>query len=355
MARFFAPAPANASSIIPGLAFGGPPMGDVVDRLNAAPHGREALHQFRQESQDAGNLLRPLLEEEDDVRRERYLLEARRKHLLTPKAAGGAGLEEDATSVVDIVTKIAALDDRRRRIATLIEDRRALSRNAAALLTNAETWLRSGVPGGVAVVDHAEIDLRDAQRKGETTLAAIDRHRLRLREIDADHRRIEHAPQTRAEALAQMRTEVEQLASRGEVSVDALVEAALPLTFPTNTQRSALAAVVGATGQQIAGSALAETIDTQALIAWLFKDLLIKKLEAEIVAISDDTNALSKKARQEQLAALDQEKLDISRREVALVRRARAEGHVVGYRVDTDVRALLGVALQVVTAEGRAE
>jgi hypothetical protein len=47
------------------------------------------------------------------------------------------------------------------------------------------------------------------------------------------------------------------------------------------------------------------------------------------------------------LAEIAQDRLTIERREVALVRKARAEGHVVDLRVDTDVLALLGIELVV--------
>jgi hypothetical protein len=124
--------PLNASNVIPAPPLGLPPMGDAADRLIAAPNGRAAIVKLRQESEDAGHLLRPLLEDEDDARRERYILEARRKHLVTPKSAGGAGLDADDVSVVDVVRKIEVLDERLRRLATLIEDRRASSRNENA-------------------------------------------------------------------------------------------------------------------------------------------------------------------------------------------------------------------------------
>lgn len=238
--------------------------------------------------------------------------------------------------------------DRRRRLAAMIEDRRASSRNAAARLMNAENLLQSGVPGGVAVVDHVEIDLRDALRKGETVLAAIDRNRLGIREIGAERHRIESAQQTLAEGLAQAQAEIDAVAKRGEIDASALLEARLPLAWPTTTQRLQLAAVVGATGGQVIGHAMGEITDVHALTVWLLKDILTQKVTEQLTSMADPANALSAADREQQLADLDEQALALERREVALVRKARAEGHVVDFRVDTDVRALLGVEFKVV-------
>src|SRR3954451_22405909 len=111
----------NASNIVPGFLPGLPPPVDLAERLISAPRGRDVMLDLQQASLDKQELLRSPQEEEDSLRRERHFAEARHRHLTTPRAAGGAGLDADDVSVVDVVAKLAQIDERMKRLRTLID------------------------------------------------------------------------------------------------------------------------------------------------------------------------------------------------------------------------------------------
>jgi hypothetical protein len=252
---------------------------------------------------------------------------------------------------VDVVGKIAVLDDRLRRLAMLIEGRRATSRNTAARLSNAEAWLQSGVPAGVVIVDYAEIDAGSVLKRNESPVAAPDRIRHRLRELSADEHRVRSAPLPAADARAQMRAAIERLAEHGTPDVSPLVEAGHDIVWQSTMTRLTLAAVVGSDGARVLGHAMGEVTDLQALLTWLLRDALIGRLEAEIDAVADDAAALSAEARAEKLAQIGSDRLAAERHEAALVRRMQDDGLPVEHRVDADVRAVLRVELVAVTTE----
>ena len=81
------------------------------------------------------------------------------------------------------------------------------------------------------------------------------------------------------------------LAQRGEVSVSRLVEHDGELELPTQQLVVPVRGAQGAAG-------ITEVPDTVAMFAWLHRDLLIKKLDAEIDAEADDNAACpTKRAR----------------------------------------------------------
>jgi hypothetical protein len=111
---------------------------------------------------------------------------------------------------------------------------------------------------------------------------AIDRHRRRARELKADLHGITSAPYPASHAKARMREQVEVLAQRGAVNVSQLVEHNGDLEFPTQqTQVAILNAQPGAVG-------FVQVSDTLALLAWTFKDSLLARIDAEVMAEADD-------------------------------------------------------------------
>lgn len=347
MARSFTPAPPDATNIVAGFSVGWPPPVDPVELL--PPSRRASLFGLRQRAEDLANVLRPLIERLDELRADRHLLIARLKHLKTPRGQGGPGLDDDDVSVIDAKRKLAALDAEMSRLNERVLVHRAHSQNAAASVMNAESWLREGRPGGTVLVEADIPDVASILKRGETVAAALDRIRHRLREFAADAHRVRCAPFPAAHAKARARATIEQLAGRGELDVGPLVEADLDIVFPTTTSRLQLAAVVGETGQQVAGSALGEQVDVLALLAAVLKPALVAHVEAAIDAIADDDAALSREDREQRLAEIDADRLAIERQECALVRAMQADGLPVEHRPDADARAVLAVELQVST------
>lgn len=339
----------NASNIVPGFAVGLPPPVDPVELL--PPSRRPLLLSLRQRSEDAQSLVRPLYEQLDELRPEKHLLSARLGELRRARGQGGPGLDDDDVQVRDAQRKLDAVDAEMARLNELVQARQTRSRNIAASVANCEDLLREGRPGGTEIVEAAETDVASVLKKRESPMAVLDGLRLRLRELAADAHRVESAPFPAAHAKARARATIEQLAARGTVDVGPLVEADLDIVWPTSTTRSQLVAVVGRSGDQVAGSALGEQVDAHALAAWLFRDAMIEKVEAEIDLVSDDAAALSREDRQMKLAEIAQNRLSIERQEAALVWRLQGDGLPVEHRPDANPLAVMGIALQVVTAE----
>jgi hypothetical protein len=114
-----------------------------------------------------------------------------------------------------------------------------------------------------------------------------------------------------------------------------------PVTFVmqslTSLVRNATPGAVGFT----------ETAAALGLIAWLFTDQLIAKLDKAI----DAAAALSREQREVQEAQIMADMLAVERKECALIFAAEAQGSVIDFRPDTSVQALLGIRL--VTAPHR--
>jgi hypothetical protein len=83
-----------------------------------------------------------------------------------------------------------------------------------------------------------------------------------------------------------------------------------------------------------------------ALVAWLHRDLLIKRLDTEIDAESDDdAGALSHEQRQQAEAETMGDLLIAERQEAELVWQAQAQGLPVEHRTDCSPLAILQVQL----------
>jgi hypothetical protein len=175
--------------------------------------------------------------------------------------------------------------------------------------------------------------------KNETLMDAIERLRRRGRELVADLHRVQSAPYPSAHAKQRARAEVEALAARGAISVDRLLEHDAPLEFPTTLLRSDVV--------RSAAPALAfgEVPDVLGVVAWLHRDALIKRLDAEIDAEADDKEALSHADRQKRSAEVLSDLLEVERHEASLVWRAQSERLPAEHRADCDPRAILGVVL----------
>lgn len=349
----FEPAPLSATNIVAGFTPGLPPPIDVVELL--PPSSRPLLLAIRQRAEDAMNLVRPLHDRLDELRTERHLLSARLADLRRPRGQGGPGLGDDDTQVIDAKRKLDRVDAEMARLNELIEVRRARSRDISTSVAQIEDWLRIGRPSGTAIIEAREIDAATSVKRGETATTALDRVRRRLRELAADQHRVESAPFPSSYAKARARAAIEQLAERGVPNVSPLVEAGHDIDWPMTMTRLELAAIVGKSGDQIAGRAMGEVVDTMALFAWLHRDALVAKLEAEIGTVADDTAALSPEDREQRLAEIAADRLATERAEAALVRRMQEDGMPVEHRLEADPVAVLCIELVVSSTVSNSE
>ena len=90
---------------------------------------------------------------------------------------------------------------------------------------------------------------------------------------------------------------------------------------------------------------ISEVIDTPALLSWMLKDVLLKRIDAEIDSESDDAAALTPEARAKAITEIQGDLLAVERDECALVFRAQSENLPVEHRADISPLALLGVVL----------
>jgi hypothetical protein len=72
---------------------------------------------------------------------------------------------------------------------------------------------------------------------------------------------------------------------------------------------------------------------------------LMRKIEAGLDEIADDTHALSAAQREEIEAQINSDELSISRAECSLIWAADAKGEVIDFRPTTNAQAVLGVRL----------
>ena len=160
-----------------------------------------------------------------------------------------------------------------------------------------------------------------------------------MRELRADLRRIESAPYPSSSAKAQMRAQIEQLAMQGAPTVSDIIENDRRVIWPMQSVR----AEIYNTGLPAVG--FCEVPDAVALLAWLHRDLLIKRLDAEIATESDDGASLSHEARQQREAEVLGDLLAVEREEAAMVWSAMSQNLPVEHRADCDPRAILQIGL----------
>jgi hypothetical protein len=135
-----------------------------------------------------------------------------------------------------------------------------------------------------------------------------------------------------------MREQIEALAISPDVSP--ILEHDGKIVWLTQRVQSQVIGV-----EQRGALAFAELQDAVALVCWLHKDSLIKRLDAEIDAESDDAAALTHEARQQREAEVLGDLLANERDEAEFVWQAQSQGLPVEHRADINPVALLGVRL----------
>ena len=329
----FEPAPANPQPFSAGLSFQ-PPF-DLIELL--PPAAADKLRALRQRASDAHTLIPPF----EDVRQAsmaRVDAANALKRLTDHPQDFGSGLKPSDPRVIAAQRTLDKATADFERIQQRSETKTAAWHAASGGLANAEAWLPDGRPHGVTLQDHETEPPKLA--KGENGLLdAIEARRRRCRELCADQHRIRCAPYPSSHCKARAKEQIEALAMQGAPTVSALIEHDGDLIWPQACLRSEVR------GGEHPALAFAEVPDTIALFAWLHRDLLIKRLDAEIDTESDDASALTHEARQQAEAEVMGDLLDIERQEAALTWQAQAQGLPCEHRSDINPLALLAVRL----------
>lgn len=159
----------------------------------------------------------------------------------------------------------------------------------------------------------------------------VTRLRAQLADLRAERHRVRHAPIPAEEAKRRIRSEVDAMAERGAVDVVPVLNGG-KLGWPVET-------FTRGDGVALTYNAPAST----ALIAWLQRDQLIARLEAEIDATADDSQAFTDEQRRKADADLKAQILAFGREEEAAICAAAREGTTLTRRPDADPRAVLGL------------
>ncbi len=157
---------------------------------------------------------------------------------------------------------------------------------------------------------------------------AIASCRARVEEIRAEVIAVQTAPLPSSDQLKRALAQIDEVAARGEPTFQPTGEIEWPMMDLYMRVSGALAAVNG------------EIIDAQALVVWLHRDALRKKVAALITEQADDKAAIAPAERPKRLAALRADLLAVERLECAAVEAANTDD----YRATCDPRAVLNLS-----------
>ena len=279
---------------------------DALEVMTAAPKAAERLRTLRQRFNDM-NVLVPKFQEIKEASDALVVAEQRLARLQAPRSEGGFGYHETDARVREQLKQVTKLSDEFKRINERREARSASWTSVSLVVSACETWLRDGRPGGTTLADFDGPEPKLI--KSETIVDGIERLRRRCREIKAAIHTIESAPFPSVNAKQKMRAQIEALAQIGQPDVSDLIENDRPVTFPMQRVQSDVV------GIEMTAFAFAQVPDTVAMFAWLHKDAIIKKLDAEIDAVADDAAALSSEERAKRLAEAQGDLLSVERDE----------------------------------------
>ncbi len=326
----------------------------AIIRLNADPLDwpripkpvKEKLRRLRRARDDAWLVWRAIADERQAAWEAKRAAEARLKILTGGRPdsawygfAQHASFQRLSDDDPQVTVALAKLEDAKaniERLNPLVDARSHQSSQIGRLVSSVENYLAEGLRG---VRDTIKLYQGPAPlpHKGENPVDAVERCRRRLRELDADRHRVASAPWPSAEAKRRARTEIDELAERGQPSALPLVESKDgPIRWAERSYSDVLIGdrLVSAVG------------DPQALplLFWLHRDAIISKIEQQIDEIADDSSALTKEQRTEQIGEIDRDRLAVQREEEHWIGVAVDGGMTSLRRPDADPRAVLGLA-----------
>jgi hypothetical protein len=330
------PAPQVISNAPTSLALPlGPTPFDPIETL--PPAAAEKLRLLRQRSADTHAVI-PMHEDIREAIADRTAAEQRLRQLTDHPQNQGFGLRADNAGVVAQKKLVDKLADDLRRLQELQQVRTAAWQSASGALAACEAWLKSGRPGGTSLAEYDD-GPEPKPNKGETILDAVARLRRRGRELRADAARIAASQFPAAYTKEKMRRQIAQLAEQGCPDVSLLVEHDRDITFPT--QR--LTSEVHGEHRQLAFTQVA---DGTGLVAWMFQDALVERLDALIDAEMDTgATPLSHEERERRTAEVLGDLLSVERDESWFVWMGQSQGLPCEHRPDVSVLALLSIDL----------
>lgn len=160
-------------------------------------------------------------------------------------------------------------------------------------------------------------------RKGESPLDAINRIREEVRAAQSEVRKLYQAGPRVADLKRAAKRYVDELAARPTITA---THEKFDLTFDN--------------GSSAAGP------NIRAILAWVYPEALLKRLEDEIDAMPVPELALSLKEKNERLAVAKEKLLALEYSEEILIESAYDDGEQIVRRFDADPQAILGVQIK---------
>ena len=177
-----------------------------------------------------------------------------------------------------------------------------------------------------------DVGARAETRNGEDLSDAVERIRGEIAALESAAKEARRAPIPKDEAKRIARLQIEELARVGIPSVTQLVNRGGKIGFPTEQIHGASV-----------NSSITRGVDALALVAWLGKDALLKKIETEIDENAVD-GAMSAEEKKFSLMRIADDTLRLEREEESLIEQGEAKGVEIARRRTADPRAVLGLS-----------
>ncbi|MHC6158305.1 hypothetical protein ACVSQB_42155 [Bradyrhizobium elkanii] len=319
---------------------------DAADLLpdEGARHRFEAIVD---RAADARSTWLPVEEQMRATRAELHRVESHRQQLILTRNAHRPGADKEDKQVRDLDKQASELTEKLRRLIAREATAAARMRNCGILASRCRAFLApGGLPSPARLASVSPIALSDILERGERIIDALERLRLRIRELEAHAHQIRSAPFPSEAKKRDAAALIARLAERGAPSISAMIDDnASEIAWPYTLQEHNLIAVVPDANTRVVGTASGQVPDVIGLLCWALRDTLTEKVNELIETNSDDAAALPADEREKQLAQIEADKLMTERKETTLVQAAQAAGEAVEHRHDISVLAALQLEL----------
>ena len=228
--------------------------------------------------------------------------------------------------VARLEAKIAEAKAELLRIGENREARTQRSQPIGRLVNRIEAYITSTDPRSISLFDGA----LPKRAKGTSASEAVATARNEIEELMSKLEGIDNAPLPASEVKARVSAFVKNLAVAGEPEIDGLLAGFDEVRWPTNF------VLVGERGF--------EAVNVPAMMAWMFGDQMIKKLNAMIdQEAAEQDGAVAAKDRPKLRGQIHDALLLASRIEEAAISEAAAGGMEIDRRGAADPRAVLGI------------
>ncbi|ALA17184.1 MULTISPECIES: hypothetical protein [unclassified Chelatococcus] len=243
-------------------------------------------------------------------------------------------VQVEKTNAPAAVPEFVQTARRRHQRALAARDRAAEHWAQFAFVEETARWLERAASFGIGRLEH----FAPKPPKTRDFPAEIERIRRELAALDHAWRAAEDAPCPADDLLARATAEIDEIATRGALTLDPRSRGPAPLGLAAKLRvrtMQAPAPVGEAPGLALLG-------DPGAVLAWLHRDALVERVR-EMAAALPQRGALSDDEREARFAEISARRLELERLEEAAIVAAEAEGRIIARRRDADPRAILEV------------